>query len=83
MADPADRWEDNVPGAWYVDKSCILCTLCSEFAPHNFRGSSDGDHDVVYRQPATKEEEAQCREALDQCPVEAIGGTEPATSDLG
>ena len=27
----------------------------------------------VYKQPETPDEEAQCREALEQCPVEAIG----------
>lgn len=73
MADPTDRWEDNAPGPWYVDKSCILCGLCVELAPDNFRESEDGDHDVVYKQPENNEELEQCREAKDQCPTESIG----------
>ena len=73
MADSADRWEDNVPGAWFVDRSCILCSLCSEIAPRNFQESADGDHDVVYKQPETEAELADARSAQEQCPVEAIG----------
>ena len=73
MADPQDRWEDNVPGPWYIDKSCILCGLCVELAPENFRESEDGDHDVVYKQPENEEEIRQCQEAKEQCPTESIG----------
>ena len=73
MADPADRWADNEPGPWYVDRSCILCTLCSELAPDHFRESQDGDHDVVFLQPRSAGERDRCQEALEQCPVGAIG----------
>lgn len=73
MADPAEKWEDNVPGAWYVDKSCILCSLCVDLAPNNFKESEAGDHDMVFKQPESEEELAQCKEAMEQCPVEAIG----------
>lgn len=75
MADPGEKWEDNVPGAWFVDKSCILCSLCVDLAPNNFKESSAGDHDMVYKQPVSDEESAQCKEAMEQCPVEAIGNT--------
>jgi ferredoxin len=73
MADRQDRWEDNVPGPWYVDRSCILCSLCSEIAPESFRESDTGDHDVVFCQPASGNQVAQAGEALAQCPVGAIG----------
>lgn len=73
MANPGERWEDNVPGQWFVDKSCILCSLCVDLAPNNFKESEAGDHDMVYKQPTTDEERAQCKEAMEQCPVEAIG----------
>lgn len=81
MADPNDRWEDNAPGKWYVDRQCILCSLCSELAPNNFKEADSGDHDFVYKQPETEEEEAACKEAMEQCPVEAIGndGDEAST----
>ncbi len=73
MADPKDRWEDNVTGKWYVDRQCILCSLCHELAPSNFKESESGDHDHVFKQPESEEEEVQCKEAMEQCPVEAIG----------
>lgn len=73
MADPAEKWEDNIPGSWYVDKSCILCSLCVDLAPNNFKESEAGDHDMVFKQPAGDDEVAQCKEAMEQCPVEAIG----------
>lgn len=73
MADATDKWEDNIEGAWYVDKQCILCSLCHELAPDNFKESEQGDHDVVFKQPVGDEELAACQEAKEQCPVEAIG----------
>jgi ferredoxin len=73
MADRSLKWEDNVPGRFYVDKECILCSLCSDIAPANFKESSEGDHDHVYKQPETPEELEKCRDAMKQCPVDAIG----------
>lgn len=73
MGDSKERFEDNVPGRWYVDKKCILCSVCSEAAPNNFREATAHDHDIVYKQPETPEEETQCEEAMAACPVEAIG----------
>ena len=73
MADRSQRWEDNVPGRFYVDKECILCSLCSDIAPENFKESPDGDHDHVFKQPESDEERQKCLDALQQCPVEAIG----------
>lgn len=73
MADSKNKWPDNVPGKFYVDKECILCSVCADAAPKNFRMSSDEDHDVVFKQPENAAEEAQCLEAMENCPVEAIG----------
>ena len=82
MADPTNQWEDNVGGdvtiggkqlGFYVDKECILCSVCSDAAPSNFRMSDDEDHDICFKQPENEEELAQCYEALENCPVEAIG----------
>jgi len=73
MADRQNKWEDNVPGKFYVDKECILCSVCSDAAPSNFRMSDDEDHDVTFKQPANDDEMAQCYEAMENCPVEAIG----------
>lgn len=73
MANVAEKWEDSIPGNYYVDKSCIFCNLCMEVAPKNFKESDQGDHDIVYKQPASEEEFMQCKDAVEQCPVEAIG----------
>ena len=73
MADVNDKYDDNVAGAFYVDRQCILCHLCSDIAPAHFKESPDGDHDFVHTQPTTDEEIALCIEAMEQCPVEAIG----------
>ena len=73
MADSTQKWEDNVAGAYYVDKECILCSLCTDIAPDHFKESADGDHDFVFRQPASDDERQRCEDALEQCPVDAIG----------
>ena len=73
MADFDKRYTTNIPGKFYVDDQCIDCDLCRETAPDNFTRNEDGGHSFVNRQPATAEEEAKCREAMDGCPVEAIG----------
>ena len=86
MADPLDAWEDNVGGSvtlrgrrwsFFVDRECILCTVCSEAAPENFRMSIDEDHDVCFQQPRSEAELEACLEARDGCPVEAIGDAGP------
>lgn len=73
MGDKNEIYEDNVPGQWYVDKKCILCSVCSETAPNNFKEAGSGDHDVVFKQPENTQETMQCEEAMAACPVEAIG----------
>ncbi|MCB0403183.1 MAG: ferredoxin [Bdellovibrionales bacterium] len=73
MGDRTLRYKDNVEGRWYTDQKCILCSVCAELAPANFREAQTNDHDIVYKQPAGETEELQCLEALEACPVEAIG----------
>jgi len=82
MADPADKWQDNIGGeavlsgkrvSFYTDRECILCSVCSDAAPENFRMSDDEDHDICFKQPENDSEQAQCYEAMANCPVEAIG----------
>ncbi len=73
MADIANRYPENTPGKYYVDNQCIDCDLCRETAPNNFKRNDDGGYSLVYKQPETPEEEAQCKEAMEGCPVEAIG----------
>jgi ferredoxin len=73
MADLVNRYGDNIAGKYYVDNQCIDCDLCRETAPDNFKRNDDGGFSFVYKQPATPEEEVQCKEAMEGCPVEAIG----------
>jgi ferredoxin len=73
MAVFGNKYADNVPGKFYVDDQCIDCDLCRETAPDNFTRNEDGGYSFVYRQPTTPAEEALCKEAMEGCPVEAIG----------
>src|SRR2546423_15078001 len=73
MADSANKYPENVPGKFYVDDQCIDCDLCRETAPANFKRNDDGGDSYVYKQPETPDEEGLCKEAMEGCPVEAIG----------
>lgn len=73
MADKTQKWPDNKAGKFYVDDQCIDCDLCRETAPDCFTRSDDGGYSFVHKQPENDEEAALCMEALEGCPVEAIG----------
>jgi len=73
MAERSKRIPDNISGSFYVDRECIDCDLCRETAPENFQRNEDEGFSYVYKQPTTEEELRLCQEALESCPVEAIG----------
>ena len=73
MADTANRYPENIAGAYYVDNQCIDCDLCRETAPNSFKRNDDGGYSFVYNQPTTPEEQKLAKEAMEGCPVEAIG----------
>ena len=73
MADTANRYPENIAGAYYVDNQCIDCDLCRETAPNSFKRNDDGGYSFVYKQPDTVEEQKLAKEAMEGCPVEAIG----------
>ncbi len=73
MAEKKDRYPENAAGKFYVDSQCIDCDVCRVTAPDNFKREEDKGFSFVFHQPETPEQEAQCREAKDSCPVEAIG----------
>ena len=52
--------------------------LCRETAPANFQRNDEEGFSYVYKQPETPEEETLSKDALDNCPVEAIGMDGPA-----
>lgn len=73
MADINDKYDDNTPGRYYVDRSCIDCAACNLTAPDHFHLDEDDGHAFVVKQPSTPEEEELCVEAMEGCPVESIG----------
>lgn len=73
MADIDDKTEKNVPGKFYVDSNCIDCDLCRETASDFFKRDDDEGVSYVCKQPESAEEEALCTEAMEGCPVQAIG----------
>ena len=73
MADRDDKVEGNAPGAWYVDANCIDCDLCRQSAPNNFERNEDEGFTFVAKQPENDDELEQMREAMEECPSEAIG----------
>ena len=73
MADNTDKVEGNADGPFYVDSNCIDCDLCRQTAPDNFDRNEDEGYSFVNKQPENEEEEQLCRDALEDCPVEAIG----------
>ncbi len=73
MADKDAKWSENVSGKFYVDDQCIDCDLCRETAPDFFARDDDGGYSYVNAQPSDEEGAELCMEALEGCPVEAIG----------
>jgi len=73
MADKSQKWTENKPGKMFVDQSCIACDACVLTAPKNFSMHEEDGHAFVTKQPDTPEEEALVKEAMEGCPVEAIG----------
>lgn len=73
MAEVENKYEDNVGGKFYVDDQCIDCDLCRETAPDHFKRNDDGGYSFLYNQPTNDDEANLCKEAMEGCPVEAIG----------
>src|SRR5579862_4644810 len=71
MADPRKRLEENVPGEFFVDSSCIDCDLCRQIAPAVFQ--AEGDHSIVHHQPVGDDEVRRAEMALITCPTASIG----------
>ena len=61
MADKNEKNEFNVAGKFYVDSQCIGCALCASGCA------------FVAKQPSNADETALCTEAMESCPVQAIG----------
>lgn len=73
MADKGSKWTENKPGKVFVDQSCIACDACVLTAPKNFSMHEEDGHAYVSKQPESPEEAELVKEAIEGCPVEAIG----------
>jgi len=73
VADKENKLPENAPGRFYVDDQCIDCDACRETAPDYFRRNDDRGYSFVHNQPKDDGQTELCKEALEGCPVEAIG----------
>ncbi len=73
MAEVDNKLSDNIQGAFYVDETCIDCDVCRDTAPSNFTRNDENGYSYVYKQPDSPDQVVLCTEAMDACPVEAIG----------
>jgi len=71
MASLDQRYADNAPGDFYVDRTCIDCDACRRIAPAVFAEAAD--HSSVARQPASEDERLRALMALVACPTGSIG----------
>ena len=74
MASLAARLPDNVPGNFYVDRTCIDCDTCRRIAPSVFEQGDD--HSFVASQPHSHEANRRALMALVACPTASIGTVE-------
>jgi ferredoxin len=83
LADKSNKFKDNVAGKFYVDEECIACDACVMTADEMFGMDEDDGHAFVKKQPVTDEEMELAKEAMEGCPVEAIGddGNEEGSDD--
>jgi len=72
MARLSERLPQNLPGEFYVDRSCIDCDTCRQVAPAVF-DRSEIEQSFVHHQPATEEEHRRALMALVACPTASIG----------
>lgn len=73
MANPDAKHPQNIEGPWFVDDECINCSVCTDAAPMVFERDEDGYSYVAFHLPNDPEAVEAFREALEDCPVEAIG----------
>jgi glyoxylase-like metal-dependent hydrolase (beta-lactamase superfamily II)/ferredoxin len=73
MARLPARLDENAPGPFFVDDSCIDCGACREIAPGTFGRSHRLGQSFVTAQPVGGESELRALMALVACPTASIG----------
>jgi len=69
----AARLDENAPGAFFVDDSCIDCDACRQIAPATFARSARLGQSYVAAQPLGADGEARALMAVVACPTASIG----------
>ncbi len=73
MARLSRRIEDNAPGEYFVDDSCIDCETCRVVAPQVFERVDRVGQSAVRHQPWSTSDGLRARMALVSCPTSSIG----------
>ena len=68
----AEKLPSNAPGKYYTTEECDGCAYCASVAPENFEYEKSSNTYYIVRQPQNSEEEDFVREAMEDCPVDAI-----------
>jgi ferredoxin len=74
MPDVSRKHPLNADGPWFVDLGCISCDTCTDISPDVF--ARDADRKAYVRAYAP-EHASLFQFAVESCPVEAVGTTEP------
>ncbi|HMJ54580.1 MAG TPA: MBL fold metallo-hydrolase [Polyangiaceae bacterium] len=75
MARLSARLDENAPGAFFVDDSCIDCDACRQIAPATFVRSRRLRQSIVAAQPDGGDREKRALMATVACPTASIGCT--------
>lgn len=81
MANLQKSVAENVPGEFFVDRTCIDCDACRQIAPEVFGQAQDTS--FVRAQPADPAQRRSALHALLSCPTGSIGcrnGTDPKSA---
>jgi glyoxylase-like metal-dependent hydrolase (beta-lactamase superfamily II) len=73
VARTADRLNENAPGDYFVDSSCIDCDTCRQIAPEVYGRIEAVGQTVVVHQPEAPEERRRAAMGLVACPTASIG----------
>lgn len=76
MAQRGKAYAGQAEGSFFVDRACIDCGTCYQFAPETFEDA--GSHSRVHAQPQDAEGRLRAAMALVACPVAAIGTEDKA-----
>jgi glyoxylase-like metal-dependent hydrolase (beta-lactamase superfamily II)/ferredoxin len=80
MADLRRRLEQNVPGDFFVDDTCINCGTCRAIAPDIFGDS--GPYAYVKIQPQNGSQRRRALQSLVACPTGSIGSQKGGAEEV-